>query len=306
MAKEETDNINHDRLFKELFRTFFIQFLELFAPKMLNYLDTTSLVFLDKETFNDPLSGERKDADLVVRGNYKGKANHFIIHLENQATAQADFNFRMFLYFARLVAKYGKEVYPIVVFSYDKPYKAATSQFKIEFEDLQALRFNFRVVQLNRLGWRKYLNKPNPVASALMAKMKIAPPDRAKVKAEALKMLTGLGLNDVEKYLVSGFIGTYLKLDEKEQVKFERELEKNMSTEQKEEALVIVTDWMERGMELGKEEMILRQLKHRVGVLTSQEEKQIKALSVSQLDELGEALLDFADKNDFINWMAQH
>jgi Domain of unknown function (DUF4351) len=118
-----------------------------------------------------------------------------------------------------------------------------------------------------------------------------------------------LAYNDFKKYLVSGFIGTYLKLDTTEQKKFEKELEKIMPIEQKEEALVIVTEWMERGIEQGiergKADLILRQVKQQVGTLTAKEEKQITALSVAQLDKLGVALLKFTNKKDLTNWLAQ-
>jgi predicted transposase YdaD len=302
----QTEYTSHDRLFKELFRTFFVELLEIFAPKMLECLDTSSLEFLDKEFFTDPLTGERKEADLAVKAKYKDKDTFFLIHLENQSTAQADFNDRMFGYFYHLRRTYGYPVYPIAILSYDKPYKPAPDSLSIEFPDLKVLKYRYRVIQLNRLGWRKFLHKPNPVASALMAKMKIAPQDRPKVKLEALKMLAGLKLNDAETYLVSGFIGTYLKLDRDEQAKFDKELGKVMSP-QKEETLEIITDWMERGiekgLEQGKADLIMRQIRRRLGVLTPLEEEKVKALTIVQLDELGEALLDFGSRSDLTKWL---
>jgi hypothetical protein len=50
--------IDHDRLFKELISTFFIEFLELFFPQVLAYTDTSSIEFLDKEIFTDVTEGE--------------------------------------------------------------------------------------------------------------------------------------------------------------------------------------------------------------------------------------------------------
>jgi hypothetical protein len=35
------------------------------------------------------------------------------------------------------------------------------------------LDFHYQVVQLNRLDWQQYLRHPNPLASALLAKMHI-------------------------------------------------------------------------------------------------------------------------------------
>ncbi len=36
-----TNNIDHDRLFKELISTFFIEFIELFFPQLMDYLDNS-------------------------------------------------------------------------------------------------------------------------------------------------------------------------------------------------------------------------------------------------------------------------
>jgi hypothetical protein len=54
----EAQKINHDRLFKELLSTFFIEFIELFFPEIVNDLDSQSLQLLDKEVFTDVTSGD--------------------------------------------------------------------------------------------------------------------------------------------------------------------------------------------------------------------------------------------------------
>ena len=45
--------IDHDRLFKELISTFFIEFLELFLPRVARDIDRDSVQFLPQEVFND-------------------------------------------------------------------------------------------------------------------------------------------------------------------------------------------------------------------------------------------------------------
>jgi hypothetical protein len=96
----------------------------------------------------------------------------------------------MFTYFARFHEKFALPIYPIVIFSYDRPKKQAVNQYEVKFPDFKVLEFNYQVIQLNRLNWRDFLNKSNPVASALMAKMNIAPKDRPKVKAECLRIIS--------------------------------------------------------------------------------------------------------------------
>ena len=48
---ERTD---HDRLFKELLSTFFVEFVALFLPEVRAYLESDSLVSLDKELLRPP------------------------------------------------------------------------------------------------------------------------------------------------------------------------------------------------------------------------------------------------------------
>lgn len=72
----------------------------------------------------------------------------------------------------------------------------------------------------------------------------------------------------------------------------------------------IVTSWMERGIEQGRQQeaqsLILRLLNRRIGAFDAQLQAQIQQLSLSQLENLGEALLDFSDTSDLITWLEQH
>ena len=99
--------IDHDRLFKELITTFFVEFVELFLPDVSAYMDkSVAIVPLDKEIFTDVTAGEKYEVDLLIKVKFRGEDAYFLIHVENQASAQADFPQRMFRYFARLHEKY--------------------------------------------------------------------------------------------------------------------------------------------------------------------------------------------------------
>ena len=49
--------------------------------------------------------------------------------------------------------------------------------------------------------------------------------------------------------------------------------------------------------------LLLRQLKRCLGVLSSENEIKIQALSFEQLEDLGEALFDFNEESDLANWL---
>jgi len=170
--------IDHDRLFKELISTFFLEFLELFAPDVCAYVDEASLVFLDKEVFTDVTSGESHEADLVARAKFRGQEAFFLVHVETQAQPQTEYGRRMFRYFARFHEKYHLPVYPIAVFTYDRPRRKQPTVYQVAFPHRVVMQFRYDVVQLNRLRWRDYLRHENPAANALMAKMQMTPEDR--------------------------------------------------------------------------------------------------------------------------------
>jgi len=308
--------IDHDRLFKELLSTFLVEFIELFLPEMMAYLDSESITFLDKEVFTDVTAGEKYETDLLAQVQFKGKPSFFLIHIENQASNQTAFGKRIFSYFARLYEKYDYPVYPIVIFSYDKPQKAAKSEFKIDFPDFSVLQFNYRVIQLNRLNWRDFLDQKNPVAAALMAKMKIAPADRPKVKAECLRLLVTLNLDPARMQLISGFVDTYLELSPSETAQFQTELEQVRPTVLRGEVMKIVTSWMREGIEQGLEQgleqgrqsqlrLITKLLAERLGQLPSALQLQIEGLSLAQVERLGEQLTSFQAISTLDEWLTQ-
>lgn len=312
--------IDHDRLFKELLTTFFAEFCDLFLPEVSARLERDALQFLDKEVFTDVTTGERHEADLVVQARWRGQDTCFLIHVENQAQPQAEFGKRMFRYFARLHEKHDLPIYPVVIFSYTQPRRPQPDRFQVSFPNLAVLEFRYHVIQLNRLSWRDFVRHRNPVASALMARMKIAPRERPHVKLECLRLLATLKLNPARTKLISGFIDTYLPLSRQEEQQFRAELRREAPQEQ-EAVMEIVTSWMQEGLERGKREgleqgleqgkregeaaLVLRLLKRRVGRLSRGMSRRIHALSITELENLGEALLDFNSPADLENWLAQ-
>ncbi len=297
--------IDHDRLFKELISNFFLEFIELFFPQVMDYLDPDSIIFLDKEVFTDVTEGERYETDLIVRIKFQNESAYFLIHLENQSSAEPNFDRRMFRYFARLHEKFSLPIYPIVVFSYQEPKKPAISQYQVGFPDFKVLDFNYRVIQLNQYNWRDFLSRPNPVASALMTNMKIAPEDRPKVKAECLRLLVTLKLNPAKMQLISGFIDTYLNLNQTEEVLFQTELG-SLQPQEQQEVMQIVTSWMRQGIEQGIEReknLIIRQLKRKLGEIDGELESQVRSFDLDYVEALGEALFDFSTIEDLRNWL---
>ena len=189
------------------------------------------------------------------------------------------------------------------------PHGQQPSEYKIEFPDLKVLTFNFRVVQLNQLAWRDFLDRTSPVAAPLMAKMAMEPTERPQVKLACLRMLAQLQLDPARKQLISGFIDQYLRLTIEQKEEFAVELQQ-LVPQEKEGVMEIVTSWMEEGIEKGRAQgerkLVLRQLRKQLGDIDPAAVNQIEALSTDRLEDLGEALLGFANHGDLEAWLESH
>jgi predicted transposase YdaD len=300
--------LNHDQLFKQLLGAFFAEFIELFLPEVSEYLDKTSLTFLDKELFTDINAGHTHEADLVVKAKFKNGDSFFIVHIETQAQHQRDFPIRLFRYFAKLYEKYSLPVYPIAVLSFDRPRHQQPSLHEVGFADLKVLRFRYRIIQLNQLDWRDYLGRSNPVAAALMAKMRIAPEDRPRVKLECLLLLTTLRLDPSRLKMISGFIDAYLQLTADEMDEYKRR-RSNLDKPAQEAVVEYETSWHREGREEGRQEgmasVVVRLLNRRVGVIEHAVLEKVQSLQPEQLGNLSEALLDFTNTADLERWLRE-
>lgn len=303
----EQETIKHDRLFKELLKTFFVEFLELFFPSLLAEIDTSYLEFLEQEIFTDLKSGEKYNADLVVKTKLKSCGKTFLlIHVENQTPSETKLEQRMFRYFAFLSHNHDLPVYPIAVLSFDSPRTPQPNRYEVVIANEVILQFNYEVIQLNRLNWRDFMGHKNPVATALMSKMRIDKDDRWRVKLECLRLLATLKLDPAKTRLISGFIDTYLQLNAEEETQFQEEIGTLASSEQ-EEIMEIVTSWklegIEEGLQQGELKIVLRLLTRRMGEIAAELQSQIRQLSLIQLEDLAEALLDFEAQTDLVAWL---
>jgi hypothetical protein len=64
----------------------------LFFPEILEYLDRSSIKFVDKEVFTDVTAGETYEVDLLIESKFREQSYSFLIHIENQSYNQTDFN----------------------------------------------------------------------------------------------------------------------------------------------------------------------------------------------------------------------
>jgi hypothetical protein len=307
---KDPDSPDHDRLFKELITTFFVEFLEAFVPHVAPDLDRDNIAFLDKEIFTDVTKGAKYTSDIIVKTKFRGEDAFFLIFVENQSYKETDFPQRMFTYFARFHEKHKIPVYPIALFSYDAPRKKEPSQYTVQVKGFTVCQFNYRVVQLNTLSWRKYAKSPNPAATALMSKMRIAPRDRVKVKLECLRLIATLQLDEARAHLISGFVQTYLQLSTKEYEKLKVLIADLPEQEEKEKVITLTNEWIEEGKKEGTEserQRIVRiaqkQLLGKFGNSAQVIIPSLEKLRPDDLESLLGMLFDFSNFDEASKWI---
>jgi Domain of unknown function (DUF4351) len=168
---------------------------------------------------------------------------------------------------------------------------------------LTVLEFNYLTIQLNQLNWRDFLKRKNPVAAALMSKMKIDSADRPKVKLECLRAIVTLKLDPARTSLLSWFIDSYLTLNPVEALEFQEKIDKIKPQQQKEQVMQMVTSWTEEGEQRAFLKMVRQVLLRRVGAIDPEVDRQLQSLSVEQLEALHDAALDFTTPSDLLNWL---
>ena len=155
--------------------------------------------------------------------------------------------------------------------------------------------------------WRRFLQQPNPAATALMTRMRMSAADRPKVRLECMRLLATLKLDPAKSKLIGGFIEGYLRLTTAEMKKYEREFAA-LAPEERKSTSVMITSWEQKGIDIGlrqgMEHIVLRQLRRRIGNLSQSQEERLDALSTDQLDILSDALFDMKTPSDLETWLA--
>ena len=80
----------------------------------------------------------------------------------------------------------------------------------------------------------------------------------------------------------------------------------------------LTTSWMRKGIQqgilqgrqegiqIGEAQLVARQLRRRLGTAFVPYQQRIERLTLTQLEDLSEALLDFTGPDDLTQWLAQH
>ena len=122
----------------------------------------------------------------------------------------------------------------------------------MSFPFLDVLKFQYLTIELNKLNWREFIRRDNPVAGALLSKMGYNDNEKIKVKKEFIQMLARMELDPTKTEILLGFFETYLRLNQEEENKLQAEFENLNGTEAK--VMEIISSYRREGRIEGKKE----------------------------------------------------
>jgi len=131
--------------------------------------------------------------------------------------------------------------------------------------------------------------------------------ERKTWKFSLIRRLYELGWQERDIHNLYRFIDWVMILPKELEIEFWQELK---TFEQERKMTYITTGerigyerGIEEGEQTGKQMLILRLLQKRVGELSEEAIASVQALNVTQLEELGEALLDFTRIDNLLHWL---
>ncbi|NEO05015.1 MULTISPECIES: DUF4351 domain-containing protein [unclassified Moorena] len=246
----------------------------------------------DIQVLKTELSSEPIQADALT----VLQSTNQILHLEFQTLPPSEppLPFRMLDYWVRLHRKYRCPIEQVVIFL-----KSTTSDlvFNNEFRDTNTWH-RYRIIRL----WEQ---DPQPLLAnrALLPLATLARSNRPNLLLEQV-------VAEVDRIEEQGQLRTLAAcVDVLAGLRFEKDLVRRLLREEVMEESVTYQDIIQKGRQRGKQEeavlIVMRLLTLRLGLLDPVLQQRIEGLSITRLEELSEALLNFETATDLAVWLDQ-
>ena len=300
-----------DSPWKDVLRAYFPQAMQFFFPNTAALIDWEQpYEFLDKEfqsISRDAEVGRRYADQLVKVWLLEGKQVWLLLHLEIQSQRETGFEERVFVYNFRIFDLYRQVPVSLVILC-DESLSWRPQNYTVNYPDT---RFNFEFGVVKLLDWRDRAEEleasNNLFAIVVLAHLKVietkgSVKQRKAWKFRLTKMLYEKGFERQQILDLYRFVDWIIILPEA----VEREFWQELQTFEEDRKVTYVTNAERFGFERGEQTLILRLLTRRIGPITPAQDAQIRSLSLTQLEDLGEALLDFTQPSDLENWLHSH
>ncbi|MCV3217273.1 Rpn family recombination-promoting nuclease/putative transposase [Plectonema radiosum NIES-515] len=216
-----------------------------------------------------------------------------ILHIEFQTlpASTPPLPLRMLDYWVRLYRQYNCDIEQIVIFLKPTSSEAAF----VEQFTTRNTSHHYRVIRM----WEQ---NPEPLltSSALLPLATLAQTD----SPETLLQQIAVQVSMIEEAAIQQSISACTQL--LAGLVFDTELVRQLFRREDMRESVIYQEILQEGREEGRQSelrLVIRQLTRRIGTINLQLQTKIENLSLTQLEDLGEALLDFNSETDLVNWL---
>ena len=234
------------------------------------------------------LSLEPIRADALILLN----SDNFVLHLEFQTEPDPTMGFRMADYRLRVFRRFPtKQMRQVVIY-------LTRSNSELVYQNLFEIpgtRHEFEVIRLWEQSTQPFLKATGLLPLAVLTQTSDAAQTLRQVAAR-IEAIPELRVQSNVAASTGILAGLLLKRDFINQI-----LRRDIMQQS-----VIYQDILQEGEERGGRSLVLRQLARRIGEVSPEMRSQIQALSLPQLEALGEALLDFTKPDDLHEWIRSH
>ncbi|MBC8228314.1 hypothetical protein H8E77_02045 [bacterium] len=282
--------MEYDQLFKNLLKTFFKQFIELFFPEVAPRLDWLEIEFLQQEKFTDIPAGESRIVDVVAKiATREGEPELILVHVDVEHPWRSTFPYRMFEYYALLRLRHRLPVFPIAILPERKikgfePETYSEGLFGHEF-----LSFNYFHIGLKGVLVNDYWDDDNPISWGFASLMDSGERERALLLIECYCRVRDSSLNEAEKSLLLNFIVTCFQLTPDEEADFQRLLKREEHREVREMRETYFDKLKRQGAVEAMQNMLSKQLQAKFGSLPQEIVDRVRKIeSEDELQKIAE------------------
>jgi hypothetical protein len=305
-------NAEFDSPWKSMIELYFQPFMQFYFPAIEAEIDWTyPPKFLDQELqkiVRDGETGKRYADKLVQVRSIRGKEMLIVLHIEVQSQQEAIFPKRMLFYNYRLEDRYNCPIVSLAILGDDSPHWRPNHYQSSQWGC--SINFEFPMVKLldYKDDWEALENNDNPFAIVTMAHLKTKethndPESRKAWKFRLTTMLYDRGYKKQDILSMYNFLDFMMTLPESLSQQFDTELEAFEETKKMKYVTTIERRAEARGEAKHARSMVQRQLTRRFGELQDSVLATLDGLSIDNLDQLGEALLDFTSIDDLTHWL---
>lgn len=251
--------------------------------------EPTNIQVLKTELIQEPI---RADSLVFLQTDRQ------ILHLEFETRPYSDppIAFRMLDYYVRLKRQYSCDINQVVIFLQQT---ASEQVFVSEYTDANT-RHGYRVLRLWEQDPALLLSVPGllPLAALSQTNSPRTLLEQIATQIDTIEEPTQQADLLACTQVLAG-------------LRFEKDLIRQLFRKETMRGSVIYQEIREDGLLEGLKEgrqnealsLVTRQLTRRIGAIAPQISEQIQTLSVEELENLGEALLDFSEASDLTNWL---